>query len=147
MVLPPQLVAPIEALAARTYVSPPLLAQAQLLEFLQAGHLPPHLAFLGRFLGARRDALLEVLDAELQGVVRWTRPEGGYFLWLELPAPLDATELSQRAHAAGVAFVPGAGFFAGERGAGTARLSFSYPSAAEVGEGARRLAGVIREAL
>jgi 2-aminoadipate transaminase len=144
--LPPQLAGPIEAMATRTYVSPPLLAQAQLLEFLAGGHLDPHLRHLGGFLGARRDALLRVLAEQLEGVATWTRPDGGYFLWLELPAPLDAAELNARAGVAGVAFVPGAGFFAGERGAATARLAFSYPSVDEIDEGARRLAALVREA-
>jgi DNA-binding transcriptional MocR family regulator len=145
--LPPQLVAPIEALATRTYVSPPLLAQAQLLEFLEGGHLEPHLRDLGEFLGARRDALLRVLEEQLDGLATWTRPEGGYFLWLELPEPLDAAELNAGAAGAGVAFVPGAGFFAGARGAGTARLAFSYPSPEEIDEGARRFAALVREAV
>jgi 2-aminoadipate transaminase len=144
--LPPQLVAPIEALATRTYVSPPLLAQAQLLEFLDGGHLESHLRYLGTFLGERRDAMLSVFDEQLTGVATWTRPAGGYFLWLELPEPLDATALGERARRAGVAFVPGAGFFTAGRGARTARLSFSFPSVADIDEGARRLAALVLEA-
>jgi 2-aminoadipate transaminase len=136
-VLPPQLVAPVAALATRTYVSPPLFAQAQLLEFLEGGHLEPHLRFLARELGARRDALLTELDA-LGDVATWTRPEGGYFLWLEQPH--DAGALLERARAAGVAFVPDAAFGGG---AGSARLSFSYPSVEEIGEGARRLVELV----
>jgi DNA-binding transcriptional MocR family regulator len=136
-VLPPQLVAPVQALAVRTYVSPPLFAQAQLLEFLEAGFLSPHLEFVGRFLGARRDALLAELEA-LRGVATWTRPEGGYFLWLEQPQ--DAAALLSRARAAGVAFVPGASFGGGP---GSARLSFSWPSVEEISEGARRLVGLV----
>ncbi len=137
-ILPPQLVAPVAALATRTYVSPPLFAQAQLLEFLEAGFLPAHLEFLGRFLGARRDALLAELEA-LRGVATWTRPEGGYFLWLEQPR--DAAALLERARAAGVAFVPGASFGGGP---GSARLSFSWPSVEEVRTGARRLVELVR---
>jgi 2-aminoadipate transaminase len=144
--LPPQLVAPIEALATRTYVSPPLLAQAQLLEFLEGGHLESHLRYLGTFLGERRDAMLRVFDEQLTGAATWTCPAGGFFLWLELPEPLDATALGERARHAGVAFVPGAGFFTGGRGARTARLSYSFPSVAEIDEGARRLAALILEA-
>jgi 2-aminoadipate transaminase len=136
-VLPPQLVAPVAALATRTYVSPPLFAQAQLLEFLEAGFLPAHLEFLGRFLGERRDALLAELEP-LRGVAAWTRPEGGYFLWLEQPG--DAGALLERARAAGVDFVPGASFGGGP---GSARLSFSYPSVEEIRTGARRLAELV----
>jgi 2-aminoadipate transaminase len=136
-VLPPQLVAPLEALATRTYVSPPLFAQAQLLEFLEAGFLPRHLEFLGRALGERRDALLAGLEP-LHGVAAWTRPDGGYFLWLE--QPLDAAVLLERARAAGVAFVPGAAFGGGP---GSARLAFSYASVDEIRTGARRLAELV----
>jgi DNA-binding transcriptional MocR family regulator len=136
-VLPPQLVAPVSALATRTYVSPPLFAQAQLLEFLEAGFLPAHLESVGRFLGARRDALLAELEA-LRGVATWTRPEGGYFLWLEQPG--DAAALLERARAAGVAFVPGASFGGGP---GSARLSFSWPSVEEISDGARRLVALV----
>jgi 2-aminoadipate transaminase len=143
LVLPEALVAPIEALAASTYVSPPLLAQAELYEFLAAGHLEPHLANVRTALRARRDALLEVLAAELGGHATWTRPDGGYFLWLEL-AEGDSGRLAERAAAAGVPIVPGAGFFSGPGGERGARLTFSYPSVGEIREGARRLAALIR---
>jgi DNA-binding transcriptional MocR family regulator len=144
LVLPAALVAPIEALAASTYVSPPLLAQAQLYEFLAAGHLEPHLADVRAALRPRRDALLAVLEAELGAHATWTRPDGGYFLWLEL-ATGSAAQLAERAAAAGVPFVPGAGFFSGPGGERSARLSFSYPSVDEIHEGAQRLAALIRQ--
>lgn len=145
LVLPTGLVAPLEALATRTYVSPPLLAQAQLHDFLAAGHLEPHLEYLRGFLRLRRDALLEVLDGEMPREATWTRPEGGYFLWLELPEGIDAAELNDRARVAGVALVPGAGFHADDRGGNTARLSFSYPPVDEIRLGAHRLAVLVRE--
>jgi len=145
VILPEPLIAPLEALATRTYVSPPMLAQAQLLDFLLAGELEPHLAFLAGFLRARRDALLDVLDAELAGVVSWTRPAGGYFLWIDFPAGLDAAALNERSTAAGVTFVPGRGFFHGNRGHGTARLSYSYPAVEEIRIGATRLAVLVRD--
>jgi DNA-binding transcriptional MocR family regulator len=147
LVLPEELVAPIEALATRTYVSPPLLPQAQLLDFLSSGAFEPHLEFLASFLRPRRDALLERLETDLSGLAQWTRPEGGYFLWLELPAHVDAGQLNTAATAAGVSFVPGAGFFRDGRGGSTARLSFSYPSVDEIREGAQRLTALIRETL
>ena len=146
LVLPQSLVPPLEALAMRTYVSPPLLPQAQLLHFLRAGHLEPHLEFLRAFLRPRRDALLEVLENGLAGAARWTRPDGGYFLWLELPEPLDTEELNARAREVGVAFVPGHGFFADGSGRGTARLSFSYPSVDEIREAATRLVAIVQSA-
>jgi DNA-binding transcriptional MocR family regulator len=147
LLLPERLVEPIGALATQTYVSPPLLPQAQLHHFLAAGHLEPHLASLRGFLRERRDALLETLAQELPEDARWTRPEGGYFLWLELPGALDTAALLGRARSAGVAFVPGSGFFPDGRGRSTARLSFSYPSVDEIRVGARRLAALVRDEL
>ena len=84
-----------------------------------------------------------MLEDRLAGIAAWTRPEGGYFLWLELPDPLDAVELEARARGAGVAFVPGPAFFADGSGHGTARLSFSYPSPDEIRVGATRLADLV----
>lgn len=147
LVLPETLVAPIEAIAMRTYVSPPLLPQAQLLDFVTSDAFGPHLESLASFLGPRRDALLERLEADLSGLARWTRPEGGYFLWLDLPREVDTEELNAAATAVGVSFVPGTGFFGGGRGGNTARLSFSYPSVDEIREGARRLTELVRETL
>ena len=109
VILPEPLVGPFERLATRMYVSPPLLAQAQLHDFLAAGRLEPQLEFLSSFLRPRRDALLEELAARMPEGSSWTRPDGGYFLWLTLAAGLDTVELRQRASASGVAFVPGRG--------------------------------------
>jgi 2-aminoadipate transaminase len=145
LIVPEALVAQLEALAMRTYVSPPLLPQAQLLDFLASGAFEPHLEFLASFLRPRRDALLECLEADLSGLAQWTRPDGGYFLWLDLPSDMDAGELNDAAKAVGVSFVPGAAFFRRERGRNTARLSFSFPSVDEIQEGARRLSALVLE--
>ena len=147
LIVPEALVAQFEALAMRIYVSPPLLPQAQLLDFLVSGAFEPHLVFLASFLRPRRDALLECLEADLSGLAQWTRPDGGYFLWLDLPSEMDAGELNDAATAAGVSFIPGAAFFGGERGRNTARLSFSFPSVDEIQEGARRLTALVLETL
>jgi 2-aminoadipate transaminase len=82
--------------------------------------------------------MLAALDRDLPDV-RTTRPEGGYFLWLELDGA-DASELLPRAEAAGVTFVKGTDF-GGEPG--TLRLAFSFVSPDEIDEGVRRLASVV----
>jgi len=91
-------------------------------------------------LGARRDAMLEALERDLAGRARWSQPEGGYFLWLELPDGTDATELLGRASAAGVTFVPGPDFGGVPN---SARLAFSFASPAEIDEGVSRLAALV----
>lgn len=144
LVLPPSLAGPVEALATAAYVSPPLLAQAQVLEFLAAGHLEPHLEDARAFLRPRRDTLLEVLDAELAGSATWTRPDGGYFLWVDLDGEVDTSAVAARAANVGVTCLPGTGFFAAGGGEGSLRLAFCYPTVDEIGDGARRLASLIR---
>ena len=92
--------------------------------------------------------MLEALDGELPGV-RASRPAGGYFLWVDFPGSVDASELLGRAKAAGVTFVPGADFFPAEAAAGasSARLAYSYPSPDEIREGISRLAGLLAPAM
>jgi 2-aminoadipate transaminase len=88
--------------------------------------------------------MLAALDAHVEGAVRWSKPEGGYFLWLD-ELPLDADELLARSEAAGVTFVPGADFYPGGDGGGrAARLAFSYASPSEIGEGVSILASFLR---
>jgi 2-aminoadipate transaminase len=133
----------LRELATATYVSPPLFAQAQLYEYLRAGYHAGHLEELCSFLRLRRDALLEVFDARMPPDAAWTRPEGGYFVWLELPQTIDAQELAQRCAATGVAIVAGSGFFAGPGGEHAARLSFSFPTVPDIRAGATRLADLV----
>jgi DNA-binding transcriptional MocR family regulator len=145
VVAPPPLAGSLAVDITPLYLSPPLLAQAQLFEFLDGGMLEPHLEWLRARLRERRDALLEVFEHRLRAPVAWTRPDGGYFLWLELPEPLDAAAILARVGEAGVACVPGDGFHVGATAAHGARLSFSYPPVDELREAAERLATVVAQ--
>jgi 2-aminoadipate transaminase len=142
-IFPAALEGELEELAASTYITPALLAQATVYEFLRRGLFEPNLKRVRGLLGARRDAMLEALERELAGRARWNQPEGGYFLWLELPDGVDAAELLPRATEGGVTFVPGADFGGP---AASARLAFSFVSPAEIDEGVRRLAGLLAAA-
>jgi DNA-binding transcriptional MocR family regulator len=133
----------LEELVASTYITPALLAQATVYEFLRRGLFEPNLDRVQGLLRARRDAMLEALERELSGHARWTRPDGGYFLWLEFADGVDASELLVRAADAGVTFVPGPDF-GGPKS--SARLAFSYVSPEEIDEGVRRLAGLLAAA-
>ena len=137
-VLPEALAREIEATATATYITPVQLGQATVHEFLQRGLFEPNLERVRALLGARRDAMLAALGRELPGL-RSSRPEGGYFLWLELDGT-DAGELLPRAEAAGVTFVKGTDF-GGDPD--TLRLAYSFVSVDEVGEGVARLAAAI----
>ncbi len=134
----------VEAVAANVYLTPSLLPQATVFEFLRRGNLEPNLQRVNSALRARRDAMLEALERDFPEGTRWSRPEGGYFLWLDLPAGTDAGELLPRAEQAGVTFVKGADFFVGgEGGRGSARLAYSLVSPGEIREGVGRLAALL----
>jgi 2-aminoadipate transaminase len=140
VIVPRELAEELEDLVASTYISPTLVTQATVLEFLKRDLLEPNLERVCRLLRARRDAMLEALDRELGGRARWSRPEGGYFLWLELPEGTDAAVVLVRATDAGVTFVPGADFGGP---ASSARLAFSFASPEEIDEGVSRLAALL----
>jgi 2-aminoadipate transaminase len=142
-VLPLALERELEAVATSTYITPVLLGQATVFEFLRRGNFEPNLERVSTLLRVRRDAMLEALERELPDA-RWSRPQGGYFVWLELPEGADAGTLLERATAAGVTFVPGADFGGAPN---TARLAFSFVSPDEIREGVRRLAALVREPL
>ncbi|MBX5474873.1 MAG: PLP-dependent aminotransferase family protein [Thermoleophilia bacterium] len=143
-VLPAALASQIEALAVSTYISPPFLTQATVHEFLRRGDFEPNLARVNGLLAARRDAMLEALERHLPPDASWTRPEGGYFVWVDLPSGPDATKLLPLAEEAGVTFVPGTDFFPGGRGGERSlRLAFSFVSPDEIGAGVERLAGLL----
>jgi 2-aminoadipate transaminase len=140
-VLPQELASRVEALAVSTYISPPFLTQATVHEFVRRGNFEPNLERVRRLLGARRDAMLEALEAHMPDGASWSRPEGGYFIWLDLPE--EAGDLQARAEAAGVTYVPGTDFFAGGEGTRSLRLAFSFVSPDEIGDGISRLAGLV----
>jgi 2-aminoadipate transaminase len=96
-----------------------------------------------RVYGERRDAMLKALEMHFPASVRWTRPQGGLFLWVTLPRGSDAALLLAEALKEGVAFVPGTSFFPCGGGAETFRLNFSYCSPERIGEGIRRLGKVV----
>ena len=146
-VLPEQLAGPVTEAALETYVSPPMWPQAVVHEFLAAGFLPGHLARVRAMLRERRDALTGALEAGLGGQARWDTPDGGYFLWLELPGDLRSDDLLADCERAGVTFAPGPGFFYDGGGERYARLCFSFPSLGDIRAGADRLTAAARRLL
>ncbi|WP_242390403.1 PLP-dependent aminotransferase family protein [Polymorphum gilvum] len=95
---------------------------------------------------ARRDRMLAALEAHMPAGCRWSKPDGGMFIWVELPEGMDGAELLARSlQSAKVAFVPGGAFFADGTGRNTLRLSFSCASEAMIDDGIARLGRLIGE--
>jgi 2-aminoadipate transaminase len=93
----------------------------------------------------RRDATLSALSALMPADCSWTRPAGGFYVWLRLPDGVDAKAMLPRAISARVAYVPGTGFYADGSGTQFARLCYAFPPPERIHEGVRRLASVVEE--
>ena len=122
-----------------------VLSQSIAALFLEGGHLKATLPKLIGAYHARRDALAKALAEELPGGSKLRVPEGGFFLWADLPPDMDTQACFQEAIDAGVAYVPGAVFHA-TPGAGrhTLRFSFCAVEEAKLIEGAQRLGKVLQ---
>jgi DNA-binding transcriptional MocR family regulator len=144
-VLPAGESAAFEERANSTYISPPFFTQATILEFIDQGRFGPNLDRVREGLRARRDAMLEALESAFPEGASWSRPDGGYFLWLDLGDGGDVADLARRADDEAVAFVPGTDFFplSSELGASSARLAFSYEPPERIRDGIERLGSLL----
>jgi 2-aminoadipate transaminase len=116
---------------------------------MDGGFLDRHVPRIRALYRAQRDAMLTALAREMQGLdVQWNAPDGGMFLWARLPQGMNAVELLPEAVERGVAFVPGAAFYAGDTPDGealrTLRLSFVTATAQQIDTGIAALAAAIR---
>ncbi len=114
-------------------------------ELLRSGFLEGHKRVIRQTYRERRDAMLEALADCFPPDTRWTRPAGGMFLWVELPASIDTADLLRRAMERRVAFVPGAAFHVDGTGHNTMRLNFSNSTPEQIRDGIARLAHELRE--
>jgi DNA-binding transcriptional MocR family regulator len=142
LVGPQPLIAQIQKLATNTYISPNMVAQAIVYEFCVSGALVASIATVKEALADRVAKLDVALKAHLPEA-KYTLPEGGYFMWVELPEGTDVNALFTAAGERGVAFVKGTDFLM-EGGENTLRLAYSGVTADEIDEGIRRLAEAYR---
>ena len=135
MIVPPSSSKPIEAIAASTYIGPPPLPQAMLHEFIQRGLFEPNLDVVCDLLRRRRDAMLEGLGRSSRRAPSWSHPDGGYFLWLDLPPGSTSTRSSsgppRRASSSSRARISSPD----DGGDESTRLAFSFPSVEEIRRG------------
>ncbi len=126
----------------------PSFNQRMVAEVLKDGFLDRHVPTIRALYKHQCAVMLDALAQDMAGLgVQWNSPDGGMFLWVRLPAGLDAIALLPKAVDKGVAFVPGSAFFAGEPDPRTLRLSFVTASEQQIRIGIKALAEAIREAL
>ncbi len=151
-ILPEELVGPVSGLKATIDFGSPHLNQQLMSAVFERGLFEPHLALLRQNYQLKMDAMLGAMDDFLGGIagVRWNRPSGGLYVWLELPEGMDAGPgglLIEHALAEGVLYVPGeycypsAGFPARKD---RIRLSFGVQSPENIRRGVEALSRAIR---
>jgi 2-aminoadipate transaminase len=120
--------------------------QRVVFEVIRDGFLRDHVPTIRARYKAQRDAMRAALETHMPAGCHWTVPHGGMFFWVELPEDIDATALLPDAVERGMAYVPGAAFFAADPKRNTLRLSFVTVAAPEVERGVALLAQALREA-
>ena len=130
----------------------PSFNQRMIYEVMQDGFLNRHVPTIRALYKSQRDAMLQALAqhfpdaaAQPEQSLTWNSPAGGMFLWARLPAGMNAVNLLPHAVDKGVAFVPGAPFYAGEPDDRSMRLSFVTPSVEDIHRGVAALAAAIKE--
>jgi DNA-binding transcriptional MocR family regulator len=136
---PSTVIAALRERAVNTYISPNMLAQAIVGEFCTSGAILDSIATVKQALRERRDALVEALRTHIGDDAKFVVPEGGYFLWVELPEGVDTEKLLAAAGERGVTFVKGSDFML-EGGRNALRLAFSAVTPDQIDEGIKRLA-------
>jgi 2-aminoadipate transaminase len=140
---PEELIAAIRKRATETYISPSMVAQSIVAEFCHSGAIERSISTVKQALRERRDATCAALDRHLPDA-RYVAPQGGYFLWVDLPEAVDVGELAARSAERGVVFEQGTGFMI-EGGESSLRLAYSAVPPEQIEEGIARIAEAYRE--
>ena len=119
------------------------LTQMVVHEVVKDGFLNDHIPTIRKLYAAQCQAMLDALQEFFPASASWTRPQGGMFIWVTLPAHIDSMELLEAAVAQNVAFVPGAPFYANTPASNTLRLSFVTVPPAQIRVGVEKLARLI----
>jgi len=123
---------------------PPVFSQFAISDYLENSDWRGQIRVFRDMYRVRRDTMLATLEREMLEGCSWTRPAGGFFVWVTLPEGLDASAMLPRGVNARVAFVPGPAFFADGQGSRNVRLSYCFPPPDRIAMGVERFAQVVR---
>ncbi|TCO64674.1 PLP-dependent aminotransferase family protein [Actinocrispum wychmicini] len=133
--------------AEATTLCPPTLNQLIVSRYLETHDWQGQIKSFQQTYRERRDALLSGLEQHMPAGCTWTKPDGGFFVWMTTPEGIDTKAMLPRAVTARVAYVSGTGFYGDGFGSRQMRLSFCYPTPERIKEGIRRLAVVLEQEL
>ncbi|MDD1767623.1 MAG: PLP-dependent aminotransferase family protein [Methanomassiliicoccales archaeon] len=115
-------------------------------EYIVRGHIDPQIEKIKKIYSRKMDLMLSGMNEFMPDGIEWTKPDGGMFLWVDLPDWMDSGELLKKALKKRVAFVTGKAFFADPKdGITSMRLNFTHPSDSMITEGLRRLGSVVNQ--
>ena len=143
LVGPAELIAKVVKLATQTYISPSMVSQAIVHQFCVSGAIDTSIELVRKALHERAGTLCDALERELPDA-RFVKPQGGYFLWVDLPRGTDVGALFEAAAERGVQFVKGSDFVL-DGGDSSLRLAYSGVTPDEIEEGVKRLAEAYRD--
>ena len=143
LVGPAELIARVVKIATQTYISPNMVSQAIVHQFCVSGAIDKSIEVVRKALQERAETLCTALERELPDA-RFVKPQGGYFLWIDLPRGTDVAALFQAAAERGVQFVKGSDFVL-DGGESSLRLAYSGVTPEEIEEGVKRLAEAYHE--
>src|SRR6201991_669930 len=142
LVGPQAVIKQIQTIATNTYISPNMVSQSIVNQFARTGRMDGAIATVKNALRERRDAVVTALERELPEA-KFAPPQGGYFMWVELPEEVSVAELENAARERGVVFVKGTDFLL-EGGENTLRLAYSGVTPEQIDEGITKLAEALR---
>ena len=150
VVVPEELMLPMSIIKESTDIDAAPLSQRIVNAYLDTGGLPEQIDMLRTQYRLRRDTMMRTLAENFPDAAHWTKPDCGFFIWVELPPAVDVDKLFRRAlEDEHVAFIPGHAFSVNNKRSSTPsiRLNFSHPTTAQIEEGIPRLARVLKSLL
>ena len=142
--VPPSLKEKLVIASESSILCPSNFAQLTISSYLAEQPWRDQIASYCDLYKARRDAMLESLDEYFPAAAKWTKPGGGFYVWVTLPPEIDTSALMPKAIVAKVAYVPGTAFYADGFGSWSLRLSYCYPIPERIRVGVKALGGVIK---
>lgn len=143
--VPPSLKEKIVIASESSILCPSNFTQLTISNYLADQPWRDQIASFCELYKVRRDAMLESLEQNFPASATWTKPGGGFYVWVNLPPEIDTKLMMPKAIVAKVAYVPGTAFYADGFGTWAMRLSYCHPTPERIREGVKALAGVVKQ--
>lgn len=143
--VPPSLKEKIVIASESSILCPSNFTQLTISNYLADQPWRDQIASFCELYKVRRDAMLESLEQHFPPTATWTKPGGGFYVWVNLPPEIDTKVMMPKAIVAKVAYVPGTAFYADGFGSWAMRLSYCHPTPERIREGIKALSGVVKQ--